>query len=123
MDLQIIQNKIYEIRGFKVMLDFDLAEIYGTETKYLKRAVRNNIERFYGEDFMFELTRNEFDNLRCQISTSSWGGTRYMPFAFTELGVAMLSKRTQLKNSNRNKSGYYACFRCCSSNIVNSTKQ
>ena len=73
------------------MLDFDLAEIYGTETKYLKRTVRNNIERFYGEDFMFELTRNEFDNLRCQISTSSWGGTRYASLAFTEHGVAMLS--------------------------------
>ena len=110
MDLQIIQNKIYEIRGFKVMLDFDLAEIYGTETKYLKRAVRNNIERFYGEDFMFELTRNEFDNLRCQISTSSWGGTRYMPFAFTELGVAMLSSVLNSKTAIEINRGIMRAF-------------
>ena len=91
MDLQVIQNRIYEIRGCKVMLDFDLAEMYGTETAQLKRAVRRNMERFEGDDFMFELTRKEHDNLRCQFGTSSWGGTRYMPFAFTELGVAMLS--------------------------------
>jgi ORF6N domain. len=73
------------------MIDFDLAEMYGTQTAQLKRAVRRNIERFSGDDFMFELTRKEYDNLRCQFGTSSWGGTRYMPFAFTELGVAMLS--------------------------------
>ena len=91
MELQVIQNKIYELRGCKVMLDFDLAEMYGTETSQLKRSVRRNIDRFEGDDFMFELTQNEFDNLRCQLGISSWGGTRYMPFAFTELGVAMLS--------------------------------
>lgn len=89
-ELQVIQSKIYEIRGQKVMLDYDLAEMYGVETSQLKRAVRRNIGRFDGDDFMFVLTNNEF--LRCQIGTSNGrGGTRYMPFAFTELGVAMLS--------------------------------
>lgn len=89
--LQLIQSKIHEIRGQRVMLDFDLAEMYGTETKYLKRAVRSNIKRF-PSDFMFELTKEEFDNLRCKNCTSNKrGGTRFMPFAFTEQGVAMLS--------------------------------
>ncbi len=72
------------------MLDFDLAELYGTETKFLKRAVKRNIDRFPA-DFMFELTKDELENLRCQIGTSSWGGSRYPPFAFNEYGVAMLS--------------------------------
>ena len=88
--LQLIQSKIYEIRGQKVMLDFDLAEMYGTETKYLKRSVKNNIKRF-PSDFMFELTKEEFDSLRCSFSTSKRGGTRYMPYAFTEHVVAQLS--------------------------------
>lgn len=91
MELQVIQNKIYEIRGQQVMLDFDLAELYGSETKRLKEAVRRNIRRF-PEDFMFELTKNEYETLRTQFATSNKrGGTRYMPFAFTEQGVAMLS--------------------------------
>lgn len=89
-ELQLIQSKIYEIRGRKVMLDFDLAEMYGTETKYLKRAVKNNIKRF-PSDFMFELTKEELESLRCKNCTSKRGGTRYMPFAFTEHGVAQLS--------------------------------
>jgi len=74
------------------MLDFDLAELYETETKYVKRAVRQNLRRF-PPDFMFELTQNEWESLRCSFSTSNLGrgGTRYMPFAFTEQGVAMLS--------------------------------
>ena len=88
--LEIINNKIHVIRNQKVMLDFDLALLYQIETKVLKQAVRRNIERF-PEDFMFELTIEEFDSLRSQIVTSSYGGTRYMPFAFTEQGVAMLS--------------------------------
>ena len=88
-DIQVIQNKIYEIRGQRVMLDFDLANMYGVETAQLKRQVRRNIERFEGEDFMFEVTHEEI--LRCQNGTSSWGGSRYGAFAFTELGVAMLS--------------------------------
>jgi len=89
--LSNIQRKIHEIRGYKVMLDFDLAESYGIETKVLKQAVKRNIKRFNGEDFMFELTRQEWNNLRSQFVTSSWGGMRYLPLAFTELGVAMLS--------------------------------
>lgn len=100
---EIVHGKIYHIRGQKVMLDRDLAELYGVETKYLKRQVRRNIERF-PEDFMFQLEKEELenwrrqigisnssDNLRSQNSTSSWGGTRYAPMAFTEQGVAMLS--------------------------------
>jgi hypothetical protein len=83
-------NKIYLIRNKKVMLDFDLAELYAVETKQLKRQVKRNPERF-PKDFMFELTRKEFENLRSQIGTSSWGGTRYLPMAFTEQGVAMIS--------------------------------
>ena len=90
-NLQIIQSKIYEIRGQKVMLDFDLAEMYGTETKRLKEAVKRNIRRF-PSDFMFELTKDEYIFLRSQIASSkSRGGTRYMPYAFTEHGVAQLS--------------------------------
>ena len=94
MELQAIQNNIYEIRGQKVMLDFDLAEMYGTETAQLKRAVRRNIERF-PNDFMFTLTIQEFNNLKnnmvCQIGISKKGGNQYAPFAFTEQGIAMLS--------------------------------
>ena len=90
-DLQLIQSKIYEIRGQRVMLDFDLAQMYGTETKVLKQAVKRNIKRF-PTDFMFELNKEEFEFLRSQFVTSNQrGGTRYMPFAFTEQGVAMLS--------------------------------
>ena len=91
MDIQIIQNKIYEIRGQRVMLDFDLAALYQVETKRLKEAVRRNIERFEGDEFMFELTEREYADLRSQFASSSWGGRRYLPFAFTELGVAILS--------------------------------
>jgi hypothetical protein len=87
---QKILNKIYAIRGEKVMLDQDLAEMYGVETKQLKRQVKRNIDRF-PKDFMFILTAKELENLRSQIGTTSWGGTRYMPMAFTEQGVAMLS--------------------------------
>ena len=79
--LEIINNKIYIIRNQKVMLDFDLAFLYQIETKVLKQAVKRNVERF-PDDFMFELTKEEFDNLRSQFVTSSYGGTRYMPFAF-----------------------------------------
>lgn len=86
----VIVNKIYLIRGQKVMLDSDLAELYGVETKQLKRQVRRNHARF-PSDFMFELSKEELQNLRSQIDTSSWGGTRFVPMAFTEQGVAMLS--------------------------------
>ena len=87
---ETIASKIYQIRGKKVMLDRDLAELYNVETKVLKQAVRRNINRFPA-DFMFEIDKHEFSSLRSQIVTSSWGGTRYMPMAFTEQGVAMLS--------------------------------
>jgi hypothetical protein len=87
---EIISSKIYLIREQKVMLDKDLAELYAVETKQLKRQVRRNMERF-PEDFMFELSQQEFEILRSQFGTSNWGGTRYMPMAFTEQGVAMLS--------------------------------
>lgn len=87
---EIVLNKIYVIRGEKVMIDRDLAELYGVDTGQLKRQVRRNIERF-PEDFMFELNREEHENLRSQFGTSSWGGARYAPMAFTEQGVAQLS--------------------------------
>jgi len=85
-----ITSKIFLIRGHKVMLDRDLAELYGVETKRLKEQVRRNISRF-PDDFMFVLTNQEVRNLRSQIATSSWGGTRYNAMAFSEQGVAMLS--------------------------------
>ena len=92
-ELSIIQ-RIHEIRGVRVMLDFDLAEIYQVETKNLKRSVKQNIERF-PDDFMFELTKDEVDSLRCNFCTLKTGGrgqhSKYLPFAFTEQGVAMLS--------------------------------
>ena len=90
MELAIIQTKIYTIRNQKVMLDFDLADIYGVQTKVLNQAVKRNISRF-PSDFMFQLTKVEIENLRSQFVTSSWGGSRYLPFAFTEQGVAMLA--------------------------------
>ena len=89
-DLVIVQNLIYEIRGQKVMLDSDLARLYQVETKVLNQAVRRNIKRF-PEDFMFQLDNKEFANLKSQIVTSSWGGRRTPPLAFTEEGIAMLS--------------------------------
>lgn len=86
-----IESSIHFIRGNRVMLDVDLANLYELETKFLTRAVRRNILRF-PNDFMFQLTPEEFSNLRCQIGTSSkWGGRRFCPYAFTEQGVAMLS--------------------------------
>ena len=90
VDDKTIKDKIYLIRGQRVMLDADLAEIYGYETKNFNRQVKNNIEKFEGEDFMFQLTENEFENLRCKNFTSSWGGSRYLPNAFTEQGIYML---------------------------------
>ena len=101
--IQSIQNRIYTIRGERVILDKDLAALYETETKSLNLAVKRNSKRF-PPDFMFQLTKEEYenlklriesldegDNLRLQVETSSWGGTRYLPYAFTEQGVAMLS--------------------------------
>ena len=95
MELQPIQSKIYEIRGQRVMLDFDLAELYQVETRTLKQAVRRNIERF-PSDFMFEITESEYNYLKNSMTSqivisNERGGRRYMPIAFTEQGVAMLS--------------------------------
>ena len=104
-EIQTIQSKIYEIRGRRVMLDSDLADLYMVETKNLKRAVRSNIERF-PDDFMFELTKEEYDSLRCNnfnlnnvgdslrcknFTSNKRGGNRYLPFVFTREGIAMLS--------------------------------
>jgi phage regulator Rha-like protein len=89
--LEVIEQRILLVRGQKVMLDADLAALYGVETKQLVRAVKRNILRF-PEDFMFQLSNDEFENLRYHFGTSShWGGRRYPPYAFTEHGVAMLS--------------------------------
>lgn len=86
-----IEKRIFFLRGVKVMLSPDLAELYGVPTKVLNQAVRRNSDRF-PEDFMFQLTRNEFDDLKSQIVTSSWGGMRRaLPYAFSEQGIAMLS--------------------------------
>lgn len=84
-----IRNKIYIIRGQQVMLDFELAELYGYETKRFNEQIKNNIDRF-DDDFRFQLTKNEFESLRSKKSTSSWGGTRYLPYAFTEQGIYMV---------------------------------
>lgn len=93
-ELQLIQSKIYEVRGQKVMLDRDLAELYNVTTANLNKAVKRNIRRF-PDDFMFQLTKAEFDELKTNLifqnGTSNWGGTRKLPYAFTEQGLAMLS--------------------------------
>ena len=85
-----IESKIFSVRGIRIMFSHDLAELYGIQTKVLQQAVRRNLDRF-PEDFQFSLTNQEFTVLRSQTVTSSWGGTRYAPMAFTEQGVAMLS--------------------------------
>ena len=97
---EIIENKIYILRGKKVILDSDLSSLYGVETKVLKRAVKRNIERF-PDDFMFELNKEEMEILRCQFGTSSYGGRRYLSYAFTEQGVAMLSSVLNSKKAIR----------------------
>jgi len=106
---EVIEHKIFLIRGYKVMIDKDLANLYGVETKYLNRQVRRNMERF-PEDFMFQLTDEEFSALRCHFGTSNSkphiatskkrsGGRRYLPYAFTEQGVAMLSSILRSKRA------------------------
>jgi hypothetical protein len=91
ISLQSITNSILFIRGQKVMLDTDLANLYEVETRILTRALKRNLERF-PEDFMFQLSEEEYENLRSQFGISSqWGGRRFPPYAFTEQGVAMLS--------------------------------
>ena len=87
---EVIAARIFVIRGKRVILDKDLAKLYEVDTRQLTRQVRRNIDRF-PEDFMFQLTKEELQNLMCQTGTSRWGGTRKLPYAFTEQGVAMLS--------------------------------
>jgi hypothetical protein len=87
---EMVMNKIFLIRNQKVMIDADLAELYGVETRRVNEQVKRNIVRF-PEDFMFQITEKEFENLKSQFATSSWGGTRKLPYVFTEQGVAMLS--------------------------------
>ncbi|MFA4858839.1 MAG: ORF6N domain-containing protein [Candidatus Margulisiibacteriota bacterium] len=93
-----IENKIYLIRGQKVMLDRDLSELYGVQTGRLNEQVKRNWERF-PEDFMFRLTEQETENLISQFAISSWGGRRKLPYAFTEQGVAMLSSVLRSKRA------------------------
>jgi len=88
--VDILEQKIMFIRGHKVMLDRDLAVLYGVGTRDLNKAVSRNPERF-PKDFMFQLNKKDFENLMFQFGTSSWGGTRKMPYAFTEHGILMLS--------------------------------
>ena len=93
LPLEVIESKIFLLRGQKIMLDKDLAELYGVETRDLNKAVKRNIDRF-PDDFMFQLSVEEFQNLMFHFGTSSdarWGGTRKLPYAFTEQGVTMLS--------------------------------
>jgi hypothetical protein len=90
VEYEVVRSKISIVRGVRVMFAHDLAELYGVETKVLMQTVRRNIDRF-PEDFLFQLTNQEFTNLRSQFVTSSLGGTRYLPYAFSEQGVAMLS--------------------------------
>lgn len=114
MELTIIQTKIHTIRNQKVMLDVDLAELYNVETKRLKEAVRRNIERFEGEDFMFELSAEEIAELsRTQFATlnkSRGYNIKYAPFAFTELGVAMLSSVLNSKTAIEINKGIMRAF-------------
>ena len=88
IDEEVLRGKIHVVRGQKVMLDFELAEIYGYTTKRFNEQVKNNIEKF-DDDFRFQLSGEEWENLRSKKSTSSWGGTRYLPYAFTEQAVYM----------------------------------
>ena len=107
-----IESLIYEIRGHKVMLDRDLAKLYGVETKVLNQAVKRNLKRF-PEDFMFRLTQQEYEILKSQFVTSSWGGTRKLPFAFTEQGLAMRARM-------RRKDTIFLIYRKMQNNLATS---
>lgn len=110
VDLRGIAKKIHLLRGHRVMLSPDLAALYAVDTRELHQAVKRNLERF-PEDFMFQLEKREFENLRSQIVISSWGGSRYTPFAFTEQGVAMVScpqKQASHRSKHRNHAGIRA---------------
>ena len=115
---EVISAKILLIRGKRVILDKDLAKLYEVDTRQLTRQVRRNIDRF-PEDFMFQLTKEEVTNLMCQFGTSSWGGTRKLPYAFTEQGVAMLSGVLHSKESHTGKYPNYACVYPAKTNVIN----
>ena len=106
-----VQNRIYRVRGQPVMLDRDLAELYQVPTKSLNLAVRRNVDRFPA-DFMFQLTKAEFENLRFQIETSRWGGRRYPPYAFTQEGVAMLANCSKEQACCSGKHFRFRCDHC-----------
>ncbi len=106
MELQLIQNKIHEIRGQRVMIDFDLADMYGVDTRSLKQSVKRNESRF-PPDFMFELSREEWHNLISQIVIPNRGGNRFLPYAFTEQGVAMLSSVLRSEKATPRKAVSY----------------
>lgn len=106
-----IRDRILTIRGAQVMIDRDLAHMYQVEAKQFNRQVQRNIERF-PPDFMFRLSKEEAQDLRCQSGTSSWGGDRYLPSAFTEQGIAMLSGIFAKPKSNRGQHRHYAGIRC-----------
>lgn len=116
-----IKNKIYTIRGVQVMIDSDLAELYNVKTKVLNQAVKRNSERF-PQIFMFQILKKEFENLKSQIVTASWGGRRNLPFAFTEQGVAMLSgvlkSDTAVRVSIQIMSAFVSMRRFISSNAL-----
>ncbi|MCK4340020.1 MAG: ORF6N domain-containing protein [Candidatus Cloacimonetes bacterium] len=96
--IEIIEKKIFFLQGKKVLLDSDLAELYGVETRTLNQGVKRNIARF-PSDFMFQLTNEEFENLKSHFVISSWGGRRHPPYAFTEQGIAMLSSVLKSKSA------------------------
>ena len=99
IDEKSLENKIYFVRNQKVMLDFELAEIYGYSTTRFNEQVKNNLEKF-DEDFMFQLTKDEFENLMSKKSISSWGGRRKLPYVFTEQGIYMLRDKYKIMIQN-----------------------
>ena len=121
IDENNIKNLIYIVRGQKVMLNFDLASIYGYETKYFNRQIKNNIERF-DEDFMFQLSKEEFNKiLRCKNFTSSWGGARKLPYAFTEQGIYMLMTVLKGELAIAQSKQLIRCFKLMKDYIVESS--
>ena len=117
-----LKSRIYTIRGVKVMLDADLAEIYGYETRFFNRQVKNNIERF-AEDFRFQLTEKELQNLMCKKCTSSWGGVRKLPYAFTEQGIYMLMTVLKGDLATRQSMALIRLFKQMKDYIVAENKQ
>ena len=116
VDEESIRAKMYEIRGQKVMLDFELAEIYGYSTTAFKQQVKNNAEKF-DEDFMFQITRDEWTNLMSKKLTSSWGGRRKLPHAFTEQGVYMLMTVLKGELAVRQSKALTVRSSACSANL------